>query len=267
MINLSKTEEQLTNEVMGKINLSKDKEVLGGHVVNLSKAVVNLSKKNDIDLSNHRARVVAVLDYSGSMYRMYTDGVVQETLNKLIPLGLMFDDNGEVDCYLFEDGYRKLEGMNSGNYGTYVRDIIKPNYRDMGCTCYAPVLRGINKDYFGDGRKVKGLFKGLFGKKTEESVDKNNDPVFVIFITDGSNSDKHDTNEIIRELSSKNIFIQFIGIGDEKFSYLEKLDGLTGRECDNTGFEKFSGLKGLSDSELYNKVLSQYPNWLKARGL
>jgi len=44
-VQLRKTEEQITQEIMGKISLSKDKVKLEKHVVSLSKCVVDLSKK------------------------------------------------------------------------------------------------------------------------------------------------------------------------------------------------------------------------------
>lgn len=52
---------------MGKISLSKDKVNLEKHVVSLSKCVVDLSKKSGVDLGSTSAKVVVVLDYSGSM--------------------------------------------------------------------------------------------------------------------------------------------------------------------------------------------------------
>ena len=55
-ISLAKNEEQLTNEIMGKISLAKDKENLNKHVVSLSKTVVNLSKKSEVDLGILRAK-------------------------------------------------------------------------------------------------------------------------------------------------------------------------------------------------------------------
>ena len=77
-INLTKNEEQLTAEVMGKINLSKDKEKLEKHVVNLSKCMVNLSKKAEVDLGITKARVIVALDYSGSMGHLYRNGRSEE---------------------------------------------------------------------------------------------------------------------------------------------------------------------------------------------
>lgn len=252
MINLNKNEEQLAQSVMSKVSLSKDKVNLEKHVVSLSKSIVDLSKQHNIDLGEHKARVVVVLDYSGSMNRMYKDGTVQETLNRLVPFGLMFDDNGEIDVYRFEYGSKELDAMTLDNYATYVDDVIKPRYQDMGGTKYAPVLKDIKDKYFK---------KTIFGKV------KDNSPVFVIFITDGDNSDKGDTNKIVTETAKENMFIQFIGIGNDSFAYLHKLDDLKGRECDNTGFTKFSDIRKLTDEELYSKVLEQYPDWLKEKGI
>ena len=111
MVQLRKNEEELTKEIMGKISLSKDKVNLEKHVVNLTKCVVDLSKKSNIDLGSAKAKVVVVLDYSGSMCKLYSNGTVQKTINRLVPLGLSFDDNGSIDVYLFQNDYRKLEDL------------------------------------------------------------------------------------------------------------------------------------------------------------
>ena len=49
-------------------------------------------------------------------------------------------------------------------------------------------------------------------------------------------------------------------------SYLEKLDDLDGRECDNTGFVRFSNIDKVDDTELYSKVIEQFADWLKVKG-
>ena len=263
MINLTKNEQQLTDEMMSKINLSKDKEVLGGHVVSLSKTIIDLSKKADVDLGAIKAQVVAVIDYSGSMSRMYRNGTVQDVINKLLPVGLTFDDNGSVEVFRFDDYFKQLESLDAFNYSNYVNEFMMNG--SMGCTQYAPVLKEIKKQYIGGEVTKKGLFG--FGKKTVVVPTKaDTNPVFVIFITDGDNSDKRETDEIIRELSNHNCFIQFIGVGGASMSYLEKLDDLDGRACDNTGFERFNDIEHVNSAELYNKVLSQFADWLKVKG-
>ncbi len=105
MVQLRKNEEELAQEMMEKISLSKDKVNLEKHVVSLSKCVVDLSKKNGVDLGSTSAKVVVVLDYSGSMANLYSNGTVQKTINRLVPLGLTFDDNGSIDVYLFQNDY------------------------------------------------------------------------------------------------------------------------------------------------------------------
>lgn len=270
MINLSKNEEQLTAEVMGKINLSKDAEVFEGAVVNLSKSIVNLSKSKSVDLGAVKAQVVVVVDYSGSMNRMYKDGTVQDVINKMLPLGLTFDDNGEVEIFRFADGdnFKQFESLNINNYDGYVEKVIHNGH--MGRTDYAPVLNEIKKLYIDGETKKVGFFARLFGKKattkTLTGADASVNPVFVIFITDGNNSDKKATDTIIRELSSKNCFIQFVGVGTESMRYLENLDSITGRECDNTGFVRFTDIRNVDTSELYSKTLEQFADWLKVKG-
>lgn len=266
MVSLQKTEEQITNEVMGKINLSKDKEELKDHVVNLSKCVIDLSKKNDVDMSALRAKVVVVLDYSGSMDELYRRGVVQDTLKRLVPLGLTFDDNGSLDVYLFQDTYRKMDDMNIQNYSNYVKKVIDKSGYYMGGTEYAPVLQAIVDERLeGDVTESGGsIFKKLFTKKNTVNTDnESHTPTFVLFLTDGDNSDKKETRSILKKYSNQNWFIQFIGLGDNQFRFLEELDDLEGRKRDNTGFTKINDIEQAEDSKLFNIILSEFSNWLK----
>lgn len=234
-------EEQFTGKIMNKISLSKDKANLEKHVVNLSKCVVNLIKKSGVNLGNTSAKVFAVLDYSGSMRTLYRNGTVQQTLNKLIPLGLTFDDNGSIDFYLFETKYRKMDDLNLSNYENYVEDVILSSGYHMGQTNYAPVLKDI----------------------IENDVSADDIPTFILFITDGANADKRETNSVIKKSSEMNVFIQFIGIGNSEFDYLERLDDLPGRKRDNTGFSRMTDLMSVSDEKLYTYALEQFSQWLK----
>lgn len=245
---------------MGKISLSKDKVNLEKHVVNLSKCIVSLSKKSGIDLGSARAKVVVVLDYSGSMSRLYSNGTVQHTISRLVPLGLTFDDNGSIDVYLFQNDYRKIADLNLSNYENYVTGVVEASGYSMGGTSYAPVLRAII-----EGSSYKqGGFLG-FNRKTVtiESIVDDGDATFILFITDGENADKDETNKIIKKSSGMNVFIQFIGIGKQRFKYLEKLDDMPGRRRDNTGFSKMEDLDKADDNELYTNVLGQFSRWLK----
>lgn len=263
MINLTKEEQAQADKVMGKISLDKDRAALGDHVASLSKCVVDLGKKASVDLGNLAARVILVLDYSGSMDTLYENGTVQATLSRLAPLGLTFDDNGAIEVYLFQNGYRKLPDMTLENYADYKRAVIdKSGYR-MGGTNYAPVLDAILVD---TGKKVLVEAKrGLFGTKKISGAElkKTGETTLVIFVTDGNNTDKSQTDVVVRESSKTDTFIQFIGIGPAGFPYLEALDDLDGRDVDNTGFTNLANLNEIGDEELYRVVLEEFAGWTK----
>lgn len=212
------------------------------HQENLNKVIIDMSKNSKIDMSKHTARVGTAWDYSGSMNSLYLCGEVQKAITRLLPIALRFDDNGELESWLFSNSSKKLDPVTIKNYSDYVKRVMIRSGMYMGGTNYSPVLKEI-VHYYKD--------------KHPSTV-----PAFVIFVTDGENSDKYETDEIIRELSNYNIFIQFVGIGNERFSYLRKLDDLSGRKNDNTGFIAVDDMNKMTDEELYTELLRQYKDWL-----
>ena len=217
--------------------------------ISLDKSLISLEKKSGIGFGSHRAKVAVVMDYSGSMSNLYRSGTVQNVLTRLMPLALRFDDNGELDVWIFHQSFYRIESMNLDNFDNYVKEEITSKGYRMGCTSYAPVLEDVLHKYF------------------VEDAATSNIPTFVVFITDGNNDDKRATNNIVKESAYKNIFIQFVGIGNDSFEYLERLDDLTGRPVDNTGFIRVNDISRIDDETLFNRLLSQYPDWLRAKGL
>lgn len=225
-------------ETHNDININESKE-------NLNKVLVNLSKESKVDLTKHTARVALATDYSGSMLGVFDNGSLQRTVSRLLPIALKFDNNGELESWLFSNGYKSLAVVTEDNYKNYVKNVMQKSGMSMGGTEYAPVLRDMVQYY--------------------KDVEPSETPAFIIFITDGENEDKSRTNEIILELSKYNIFVQFIGIGREKFEYLRQLDNLKGRKHDNTGFTAVEDMDKLNDEQLYTEILRQYKEWLNKK--
>lgn len=210
--------------------------------------------KLEKNIPTQKAEVVLVLDYSGSMSSLYRNGTVQDVVERILPIGLSFDDNQEVDIYIFHDEFYKLsENVTMKNVNGYVQDKVINGGYSMGGTKYAPSLKDIYNRY----AKTSGGFLGL-GKKESQ---KRQYPVYVIFITDGENNDESETDKIVKELSQHGIFIQFVGIGDSSFSYLKRLDMLQGRLLDNASFFKVSDIAKETDANLYNKLMAEFPTW------
>ena len=81
------------------------------HEENLNTVLINMSKDNKIDMTKHVARVALAMDYSGSMSNLFYNGSVQETVSRLLPIALRFDDNGELESWLFSNGSeRRIKG-------------------------------------------------------------------------------------------------------------------------------------------------------------
>lgn len=205
--------------------------------VDLVKKTISLQKEPVPD----RARIALVLDYSGSMRRLYNNGTVQSVIERVLPLALQFDDDGELDVWLFENSFKRIKSININNYNNYIENEKILKKYNMGGTQYAPVMNDVLSKY----------------TKEEESEL----PSYVLFITDGDNFDKCETDQIIREASYKPIFWQFLGLGNIDFNYLEELDNMTGRKVDNANFFSVNDMSGISDEKLYEKILNEYPTW------
>lgn len=251
-----------TDARAARVSLEKRVEREAPQLVNLVKqAGVSLQK---VGLGDHRARVCLCLDISGSMGRLYRDGLVQKFAERILALGCKFDDDGEIDVFLFGKNVHQPSPMSLSNCTTYVSQAIVHHPLE-GDTLYGRAMQAIRAFYFPD---VNG------GERT--SPYKADLPVYVMFVTDGGTNDKALTEKQLRWASNEPIFWQFMGIGkgrkskskalalfaDSDFPFLEKLDDLSGRLIDNADFFAVSSPDEHSDGELYDLLMTEYPGWL-----
>lgn len=229
-----------------EVTTTSQSEKLEKARVELDQYFVSLEKETHVDLRKHVSRVFVVLDRSGSMNTLYRNGSIQDVLTRLLPLALRFDDNGELEVYVFDDECQKIGAMTLHNYQDFVNvEIMQKGYGPRGGTNYAPAIKMTSSDY-NDGSPL---------------------PAFGMFITDGDCFDRSETNQAIRVSSEYKSFYQFIGTGHATFSYLEKLDNLNGRKVDNTAFIKVADFSKWTNEQLYAKLLEQYLQWLKEMNL
>lgn len=220
------------------LNLRKEEAV---QQLNLRKETFEISLRKK-SLESIFARVAVAMDDSGSMETIYRNGVVQSVLERLLPLALRFDDNAELDMWLFSNGFKRLPSITEDEFFDYVkREVMKR--ASWGGTNYAPVIKDIVRKY---------------AQEEPSSV-----PTLVLFITDGENFDRDEAEKAIREASKYNIFFQFIGLGDENFKFLKKLDEMEGRYIDNANFFEIRNIKRITDDQLYDLLLTEYPLWEK----
>ena len=245
-----------------KISLEKRIASQAPHLVSLVKqAGVSLQKAG---LGAHRAKVALVLDISGSMSSLYSKGLVQQFADRILALGCQFDDDGEIDVFLFGSSVHQPAPMKPENARDYIKNVIKAHPLE-GDTRYGRAIEAVRTFYFpdsGGGERKAPLTAAL--------------PVFVMFVTDGGTSDKPLTEKQLRWASHEAIFWQFMGIGkgrkskskllasfaESDFPFLEKLDDLDGRLIDNADYFSVTSPDQHSDAELYALLMNEYPGWL-----
>lgn len=211
--------------------------------IDLRKKIVELTliKKQLTDVT---ARVGIVLDITGSMRSLYARGVVQEVVERILAVASKFDDNGSLDVWVYDTEFSRLPPVTEQELGSYVVTHIMNNdsIHKFGRNNEPPVMQDVIRKY------------------TRE--EKDSTPVFIIFINDGGVVKP--TKKVIMASSALPVFWQFVGIGDSDFEVLKQLDTMSGRLVDNASFIHLDRIEEVSDEELYDQLLNEFPQWLKA---
>lgn len=218
----------------------KEEAKISGISLKKKKAKIVLDKKK---LTGVTARVGIVLDISGSMRRLYKEGVVQEVVERVLAVASQFDDDGELDVWIYDNEFSRLPGATEATFMGYVEKNILSN-------------DSVHK--FGRNDEPK-VMEDVIRKYTKE--EPSDEPVFLVFINDGGC--KSGIKKLVVESSNQPIFWQFVGIGDSNFEVLRRLDTMGGRVVDNANFFHLENISQVSDEELYDQLLNEFPMWLK----
>ena len=210
--------------------------------INLKKqtAKIVLEKKK---LKGVVARVGIVLDISGSMRKLYREGVVQDAVERVLAVASQFDDDGALDVWVYDHEFSRLPAVTEKDFAGYVEREILTNadVHKFGRNDEPQVMEDVVKKYVDE--------------------EPSQDPVFIVFINDGGC--KAGIKRFIVESSNKPLFWQFIGIGDSNFDVLRKLDTMEGRLVDNANFFHLDSMEVVSDEQLYEQLLDEFPLWLQ----
>ena len=241
-------------------------------LINLSKTADQILEKRQ--LNQHDARVVLVLDISASMRGLYQQGTVQRVTEKALALASRFDNDGQMDVFLFGKAVHSCGSIGIQNIQNAVNALIKKHPLESS-TRYGLTLQTLRQHYFA-GVELPDLtpspsFLGrLMGQKTVAFKPPlpAQTPIFVLFITDGETMDQDLAIKELTQLSQLPIFFKFIGVGHESFSFLQRLDDLKHRAIDNADFVHFKDLDHVTDEVLFEKLTQEYDAYLKqARSL
>jgi hypothetical protein len=214
------------------------------------------------------ADVAFVLDVSGSFDDEHRQGVTDVLLARLVPWGMTFDPDGELDVFTFSSGRQgvaRLGAVTPANHEGFVRrEVIGRVAGYGGGTDYSYVLEEVLRS-FGWARPEVSILQRVFGGGPPAAAAGRRG--LVLFVTDGDNADRERTERILAQSQQRGdaVYFLFIGISNQggDFPFLRQI----GDRFDNTGLTVIRDLRQFTaqDDDALNGALLQPEliGWLK----
>ncbi|WP_245673173.1 vWA domain-containing protein [Nocardia lijiangensis] len=219
------------------------------------RAVLDLRKREvakvliDREALGVRARVVLVIDKTGSMVKQYRKKVVHRVVERMIPIATQLDDDGTLEAYLYALSYTKLPDIEVAEGDRWSETFLHLNGTHAGI------------DYSGLGGRNDEL---PIMRAVIETLRPGGPPTLVLFFTDGGFAKKPEIAALMREASRLPAFWQFVGLGQANYGLLRTIDEMDGRLVDNAGFFALDDIDAVDDAQLYTRLLGEFPQWLRA---
>jgi hypothetical protein len=224
---------------------------------------LSLVKRQALDLRKHevhrilltkgaqaeRARVVLVIDKTGSMYQEFKSGLVHRVVERMVPVATQLDTDGSLETYLYAKTFARLPDLRVADLESWPAEFLHMN----------GTHGGINYRKLGGSNDEIPILTELAG-----TVRPGDPPTLVLFFTDGGFYKRKEITRIITDAAALPIFWQFVGLGANDYGLLEKLDDLAGRVVDNVDFFALDDVDRVTDAELYRRLLTEFPDWLRA---
>ncbi|MGK2882983.1 MAG: vWA domain-containing protein [Mycobacterium sp.] len=229
-----------------------------------SEAKLSLDKRQKLDMrkkqvaevlsskgaSGVRARIVLVIDKTGSMIKQYRAGVVHRVVERMVPVATQIDDDGKLEPYMYARHFLKPPEIEVHTAEEWAQTFVH-----LGGT-----RGGLNYDSIGHSNDEIPIMSEIIS--TLRPGDRL--PTLVLFFTDGGFAKRDEIRQLMRHASSLPAFWQFVGLGRANYGLLRQLDELDGRMVDNAGFFELDDIDSVDDAELYQRLLSEFPSWVTA---
>ncbi|MEU4343163.1 VWA domain-containing protein [Nocardia sp. NPDC023852] len=203
----------------------------------------------DKDAFGIRARVVLVIDKTGSMNRQYRDQVVHRVVQRMIPVATQLDDDGTLEAYLYARFFVKLPDIEVEHGDEWAQTFLH----------LSGTHADIDYDRIGGRNDELPIMRDII-----DSLPPGDRPTLVLFFTDGGFANKREIAALMREASRLPVFWQFIGLGMANYGLLRSLDEMADRVVDNAGFFALDDIDQIDDARLYARLLGEFPDWLRA---
>jgi hypothetical protein len=196
-----------------------------------------------------RARVVLVIDKTGSMMAQYRKQVVHRVVQRMIPVATQLAADGTLEAYLYALSFAKLPDIAVENSDQWAQTFLHLSGTHAGI----------------DYNRIGGLNDELpIMRDIIASLRPGDAPTLVLFFTDGGFAKKREITELMREASRLPAFWQFVGLGKANYGLLRALDEMPDRAVDNAGFFAVDDIDQVDDGQLYARLLGEFPDWIRS---
>ncbi|MFI8188423.1 VWA domain-containing protein [Streptomyces sp. NPDC085946] len=248
---LTKGEERLPVDMRKRLSLRKEQ------------VAVSLRKHGATGVT---ARVILVLDASGSMSFLYSKGVVADVVERMAAVAAQLDDDGEMQAWTFASNAARLPDLRLGELPEWLRlhvrvgqiGLFRRNKPPKGLQDGQVDMRAVGIQ--NEEQKVIAQVRDFVRDNPAAA------PTLVLFFSDGGVYRNAEIERELREAVEEPIFWQFVGLGTSNYGVLERFDTLPGRRVDNVGFFSVDDISTVPDQELYDRLLSEFPGWITAAG-
>ncbi|MFI6978831.1 VWA domain-containing protein [Embleya sp. NPDC050154] len=204
------------------------------------------------------ARVILVMDASGSMDWLYSRGVVADVVERMTAVAARLEDDGVMQAWTFASAPARLPDLRVGRLPEWLRLHVRPGGDEAEQELQPGQVDMTAVGYGNEEHKVIAEVRSYVREHPSAA------PTLVLFFSDGG---VYRNNEIKRELkdaSTEPMFWQFVGLGNADYGVLRRLDTMRGRRVDNVGFFAVDDISEVPDQELYDRLLSEFPTWITA---
>ncbi|WP_431963996.1 VWA domain-containing protein [Actinacidiphila sp. bgisy160] len=247
---LTKGEEHLPPDMRERLSLRKEQ------------VAVSLRKHGAAGVV---ARVILVLDASGSMSGLYARGVVADVVERMAAVAAQLDDDGDMQAWTFASHSARLPDLRIAELPLWLRLHVRVGELSLFGRPKKP-RHGLQPG------QVDMRFVGIQNEEQKVIAEvrafvrayPTAAPTLVLFFSDGGVYRNAQIEQQLREAVEEPVFWQFVGLGRADYGVLERFDTLPGRRVDNVGFFAVDDIATVPDAELYDRILSEFPSWMTA---
>ena len=213
------------------------------------------------------ARVILVLDASGSMSFLYSKGMVTDVVERMAAVAAQLDDDGEMQAWTFASNPARLPDLRLGELPEWLRLHVRVGEVGLFRRGRSPEGAGARPGRHA-GRSASRTRSRRPSPQVRAFVRDHPAPAptLVLFFSDGG---VYRNEEIERELRDGRGGADLLAVRRPRpadYGVLERFDTLPGRRVDNVGFFAVDDIDTRPRPELYDRLLTEFPLWITAAG-